>query len=86
MLEFVLPVSEFPFVFSFVFWCYQTYNGEYFIYPEERTLGHILEMVKSKQQGGVPKMMEEEDGEINFSPKNSSKDHLNAEQLPQNNF
>ena len=27
-----------------------------------------------------------EDADTTFSPTNSSKDHLNAEQLPQNNF
>ena len=32
------------------------------------------------------KTLEEYDGETTFSPTNSSKDHLNAEQLPQNNF
>ena len=31
-------------------------------------------------------MVEEQDGETTFSPKNSSKEHLNAEQTPQNNF
>ena len=31
-------------------------------------------------------MAEEEDRETTFSPTNSSKDHLNAEQIPQNNF
>ena len=31
-------------------------------------------------------MAEEEDRETTFFPTNSSKDHLNAEQLPQNNF
>ena len=36
--------------------------------------------------GGGPKMVEEWDGETIFSPTNSSKDHLNAEQIPQNNF
>ena len=36
--------------------------------------------------GDGPKMVEEWDGETTFSPTNSSKDHLNAEQLPQNNF
>ena len=36
--------------------------------------------------GGNPKMVEEENGEITFSPTNSLKDHLNAEQIPQNNF
>ena len=29
---------------------------------------------------------DEYDRETTFSPTNSSKDHLNAEQLPQNNF
>ena len=32
------------------------------------------------------KMVAEQDGETTFSPTSSSKDHLNAEQLPQNNF
>ena len=31
-------------------------------------------------------MVEEQDGDTTFSPQNSSKDHLNAEQIPQNNF
>ena len=31
-------------------------------------------------------MAEEQDKETSFSPKNSSKDHLNAEQILQNNF
>ena len=31
-------------------------------------------------------MVEEYDGETIFSPTNSLRDHLNAEQLPQNNF
>ena len=31
-------------------------------------------------------MAEEQDGETTFSPTNSSKEHLNAEQTPQNNF
>ena len=33
-----------------------------------------------------PKMVEESDGETTFSPTNSLKEHLNAEQIPQNNF
>ena len=37
-------------------------------------------------RGGGPKMVEEEDGETTFSLTNSSKEHLNAEQTPQNNF
>ena len=36
--------------------------------------------------GGGPKVVEEYDRETTFSPTNSSKDHLNAEQIPQNNF
>ena len=39
-----------------------------------------------KHIGGGPKTVEEQDGETTFSPTNSSKDHLNVEQLPQNNF
>ena len=31
-------------------------------------------------------MAEEYDGEITFSPTNSSKEHLNTEKIPQNNF
>ena len=31
-------------------------------------------------------MAEEEDRETTFSPTNSSKEYLNAEQIPQNNF
>ena len=36
--------------------------------------------------GGRTKMAEEQDRETTFSPTDSSKDHLNAEQIPQNNF
>ena len=36
--------------------------------------------------GGSPKMAEKQDRETPFSPTNSSKDHLNAEQIPQNNL
>jgi len=32
------------------------------------------------------KMAEEYERETTFSPTNSSKDYLNAEQIPQNNF
>ena len=31
-------------------------------------------------------MAEEYDGETTFSPTNSSKEHYNAEKIPQNNF
>ena len=31
-------------------------------------------------------MVEEQDVETTFSPTNSSKEHLNAEQIPENNF
>ena len=34
----------------------------------------------------VQNMAEEEDGETTFSPTDSSKEHLNAEQIPHNNF
>ena len=34
----------------------------------------------------IQKMAEKQDEETTFSLTNSSKDHLNAEQLPQNNF
>ena len=37
-------------------------------------------------QGSGPKMVEKQDGEMNLSPTNTSKDHLKAEQLSQNNF
>ena len=36
--------------------------------------------------GKEAKMAEEKDEETTFSPTNSSKDHLNAEQTPQNNL
>ena len=36
--------------------------------------------------GEGAKMAEEKDGENTFSPTNSSKEHLNAEEIPQNNF
>ena len=36
--------------------------------------------------GGGPKMAEGQDGETTFSPTNSLKDHLNAEQISQNNI
>ena len=43
------------------------------------------ETLQNKQKQG-PKVVEEQDGEAIFSPTNSWKDHLNVEQLPQNNF
>ena len=46
----------------------------------------ILSTLKPCQQGGGPKMVEEQDRETTFSPTNSLKDHLNAEQISQNNF
>ena len=42
--------------------------------------------LKGQHGGGHLKMVEEKDGETTFSPTNSSKDHLNAGQFPQNNF
>ena len=39
-------------------------------------------MKKDVKEGG-PKMAEEQNGETTFSPTNSSKDHLTAEQLKQ---
>ena len=39
-----------------------------------------------KNTGGGVKMAEEQDGETTFSPTNSSKEQLNAEQNSQNNF
>ena len=61
----------------------------------EEELKSLLMKVKEKRekvglklsiQGGDPKMAEEQDGETTFSPTNSLKDHLNAKQIPQNNF
>ena len=43
-------------------------------------------VLKIFSTGCGPKMVEEEDGETTFSPTNSSKEHLDAEQIPQNNF
>ena len=45
----------------------------------------VMRLEKKLQDGG-PKMVEEWDGEITFFSKNSLKDHLNAEQIPQSNF
>ena len=61
----------------------------------KKELKSLLMKVKEKRekvglklsiQGGDPKMAEEQDGETTFSPTNSLKDHLNAKQIPQNNF
>ena len=38
----------------------------------------ICLVIIKKEEGG-PKMVEEEEGAITFSPSNSSKEHLNAE-------
>ena len=43
-------------------------------------------LYKQLSGGGGPKMVEEQDGETTFSPTNSSKEHLNTEKIPQNNF
>ena len=42
--------------------------------------------LKTQRSGGGPKMLEEQDWETTFSPTNSSKERLNAEKIPQNNF
>ena len=47
---------------------------------------HSVMRLGKKLQDSGPKMAEEQDGETTFSPRNSLKDHLNAEQIPQNNF
>ena len=39
-----------------------------------------------EKDGGGAKMLEEQDGETTFSPTNSLKEHLNAEQTSQNNL
>ena len=41
---------------------------------------------KTKVGRGNPKMAEVEDGETAFSPEYSSKEHLDSEHLPKNNF
>ena len=46
---------------------------------------HAKEGLVRAQEVGL-KLAEEQDRETTFSPTNSSKDHLNAEQPPQNNF
>ena len=43
-------------------------------------------MIKTHQTGGGPKIAEEYDGETTFSPTNTSKEHLNAQKIPQNYF
>ena len=46
----------------------------------------LVDRLPKEQWTEVEKMAEEYDRETTFSPTNSPKDHLNAEQLPQNNF
>ena len=43
-------------------------------------------ILRSTEMGGGPKIAEEYDGETTFSPTNTSKEHLNAEKIPQNYF
>ena len=45
-----------------------------------------LKTIKRYLLGGGPKMADGWDGKPNFSPANSSEDHLKTEQIPQNNF
>ena len=45
-----------------------------------------LNTMKRYLLGGGPKMADGWDGKPNFSPANSSEDHLKTEQIPQNNF
>ena len=47
---------------------------------------YIQAKLKNITWGGGPKMAEKQDGETTFSSTNSSKEHLNADQIPQNNF
>ena len=44
------------------------------------------QLYKEGRRRGGPKMAEEYVGETTFSPTNSSQDHLDAVQIPQNNF
>ena len=59
-------------------WINEWVNGE----KTDRQKENKIEMM----EGSSPKMAEEQDGETTFSPTNSSKDHLNIEQILQNNF
>ena len=43
-------------------------------------------ILRSTEMGGGPKIAEEYDGETTFSPTNTSKEHLNAQKIPQNYF
>ena len=54
-----------------------------YLYKGKKKLEHIL--FNTVLRGGV-KMAEEQDGEITFSPTNSSKEQLKGEQSLQNNF
>ena len=58
---------------------------------------YLTDLPKIKKLGSDPqnknlgteklwKIAEEYDGETTFSPTNSSKEHYNAEKIPQNNF
>ena len=56
---------------------YQKWNTEHLV---------LIPWVTKIMRREGTKMSEEWDGETTFSPSNSSKEHLNAEQTPQNNF
>ena len=47
---------------------------------------YTLQLIINTELGGGAKMVEEYNGETTFSPTNSSKEQLNAEQISQNNF
>ena len=57
-------------------------SGQYAISPtlHSKSIPYLPQKVT---WGGSPRMLEEQDGETIFYPTNSSKDHLNAEQIPQ---
>ena len=49
-------------------------------------LQYIDSFILKEKLGGVAQRWQRNERETTFSPTNSSKDYLNAEQLPQNNF
>ena len=54
--------------------------------PFDESERRVKKMAENSTLRGSPKMVEEQDRETTFSLTNSLKEHLNSEQIPQNNF
>ena len=55
-------------------------------YHQVKDASQFERFKNAERGGGGAKTAEEQDGETTFSPTNSSKEQLNAEQISQNNF